>query len=248
MTTDLRPRHLQEHHPRPVGGRRRGLAPLGPAIEDWLGDATDADARRRPPRRGCGCSTSPPAPAGRPSPPPAGSARRDTCSPPTSPRRSSSTPRRTAADAGLANVETLEADGEDLSAVPDGAFDAADLPGRADLLPRPAARADRDLPRRCGPAAGSPSVVYSTPDRNGFFALPVGIIRRIAGLPAPAPGLPGPFSLGAPGVAEAAYERGRTRRRHRHAGRLAGPHGECRRVRARSSGSPSAPCTRCCPA
>ena len=50
------------------------------------------------------------------------------------------------------------------------------------------------------------SVVYSTPDRNGFFALPVGIIRRIAGLPAPAPGMPGPFSLGAPGVAEAAYE------------------------------------------
>jgi hypothetical protein len=48
--------------------------------------------------------------------------------------------------------------------------------------------------------------VYSTPDRNGFFALPVGIIRRIAGLPAPAPGLPGPFSLGSPGVAEGAFE------------------------------------------
>ena len=47
--------------------------------------------------------------------------------------------------------------------------------------------------------------MYSTPDRNGFFAVPVGIIRRIADLPAPAPGLPGPFSLGAPGVAEAAY-------------------------------------------
>jgi hypothetical protein len=48
------------------------------------------------------------------------------------------------------------------------------------------------------------AVVYSTPDRNGFFAIPVGIIRRRAQLPPPAPGQPGPFSLGAPGVAEAA--------------------------------------------
>ena len=50
------------------------------------------------------------------------------------------------------------------------------------------------------------AVVYSTPERKRFFAIPVGIIRRIAGLPAPAPGLPGPFSMGAPGVAERAYQ------------------------------------------
>jgi hypothetical protein len=48
------------------------------------------------------------------------------------------------------------------------------------------------------------AVVYSTADRNGFFAIPVGIIRRRAQLPPPAPGQPGPFSLGAPGVAEQA--------------------------------------------
>jgi hypothetical protein len=47
--------------------------------------------------------------------------------------------------------------------------------------------------------------VYSTADRNGFFAVPVGIIRRRAQLPPPAPGQPGPFSLGTPGVAEAAF-------------------------------------------
>jgi hypothetical protein len=36
--------------------------------------------------------------------------------------------------------------------------------------------------------------------RNGFFAVPVGIIRSRAQLPPPAPGQPGPFSLGGPGV------------------------------------------------
>jgi hypothetical protein len=44
--------------------------------------------------------------------------------------------------------------------------------------------------------------VYSTADRNGFFSVPVGVIRERAALPAPEPGQPGPFSLGAPGVLE----------------------------------------------
>ena len=38
------------------------------------------------------------------------------------------------------------------------------------------------------------AIVFSEPDRNAFFSLPVSIIRRRAGLPAPAPGQPGPFS------------------------------------------------------
>jgi hypothetical protein len=49
------------------------------------------------------------------------------------------------------------------------------------------------------------AIVYSTPERNPFFSIPVTIIRRIAGLPAPAPGFPGPFSLGGHGVLESAY-------------------------------------------
>ena len=49
-------------------------------------------------------------------------------------------------------------------------------------------------------------IIYSTPDANGFFSIPVSIIRRRAQLPAPAPGQPGPFSLGAPGVMEMALE------------------------------------------
>ncbi|WP_309246623.1 class I SAM-dependent methyltransferase [Ramlibacter montanisoli] len=50
------------------------------------------------------------------------------------------------------------------------------------------------------------AVVYSTPDRNPFFALPVGIIRRRAQLPPPLPGQPGPFSLGGEGVLQRTLE------------------------------------------
>jgi hypothetical protein len=38
------------------------------------------------------------------------------------------------------------------------------------------------------------AIVFAEPDRNGFFSVPIGIIRRRAQLPPPAPGLPGPFS------------------------------------------------------
>ena len=50
------------------------------------------------------------------------------------------------------------------------------------------------------------TIVYSTPDRNEFFSLPVSIIRARAQLPAPQPGQPGPFSLGGPGVLETALQ------------------------------------------
>ncbi len=112
---------------------------------------------------------------------------------------------RAAARAGVATVETLEADGEDLSAVRDDSYDAAI--SRVGLIYFPDQhRALTEICRKLRRGGRLSAVVYSTPDRNGFFAVPVGIIRRVAGLPAPAPGLPGPFSLGAPGVAERAYE------------------------------------------
>ena len=66
-------------------------------------------------------------------------------------------------------------------------------------------RALAEMCRTLRPGGRVSSVVYSTAERNGFFAVPVGIIRRIAGLPTPGPGLPGPFSLGTPGVAERLY-------------------------------------------
>lgn len=106
--------------------------------------------------------------------------------------------------AGLGHVRTLEADGEDLAAVQTATQDAAI--SRVGLIYFPNQnRALSEICRTLRPGGRLSSVVYSTADRNGFFSIPVGIIRRIAGLPAPAPGLPGPFSLGSPGVAEAAY-------------------------------------------
>jgi ubiquinone/menaquinone biosynthesis C-methylase UbiE len=48
---------------------------------------------------------------------------------------------------------------------------------------------------------------YTTPARNAFFSLPIGIIRRHAQIPTPPPDQPGPFSLGDPVVMEEAFRR-----------------------------------------
>jgi SAM-dependent methyltransferase len=110
-----------------------------------------------------------------------------------------------ASHAGHTNVEVLEADGEDLAALGTATYDAAI--SRVGLIYFPDQhQALSEICRVVRPGGRVSSIVYSTPDRNGFFAIPVSIIRRLAGLPAPAPGLPGPFSLGAPGVAETAYD------------------------------------------
>ena len=96
----------------------------GPTLEDWLGRGHRADARRgRRHRRAPACSTSPPAPAGRRSPPRGGSGPPATCSPPTSPPRSWSTRPRRPPTRASRNVSTRELDGERLD-VEAGAFDA----------------------------------------------------------------------------------------------------------------------------
>jgi hypothetical protein len=38
------------------------------------------------------------------------------------------------------------------------------------------------------------AIVFSEPERNRFFSVPISIVRRNAELPPPGPGLPGPFS------------------------------------------------------
>ncbi len=102
--------------------------------------------------------------------------------------------------AGFANVGTLVVDGEELD-VEAGSYDAAI--SRLGLIYFPDRRRALERIRRAlRPGGRLAAIVYSTPERNGFFSIPVGIIRRHAQLPPPAPGLPGPFSLGAPGVLE----------------------------------------------
>ena len=114
---------------------------------------------------------------------------------------------RAAADAkaaGLSNLETLELDGEALDTLPAGSFDAAI--SRVGLIYFPdQQRALAGMRRALRPGGRISAVVYSTPERNAFFSIPVKIIRERARLPAPLPGQPGPFSLGAEGALEAAF-------------------------------------------
>jgi len=105
--------------------------------------------------------------------------------------------------AGLSNVATREMDGEQLD-VEAGSFDAAI--SRLGLIYFPdRQRALTQIGRALKPGGRVSAIVYSTPERNEFFSLPVSVIRRRANLPAPAPGQPGPFSLGQPGALEQAY-------------------------------------------
>src|SRR6266550_7717360 len=47
-------------------------------------------------------------------------------------------------------------------------------------------------------------VAFSTPEKNEFISIPISIIRRRAQPQQAAPGQPGPFSMGVPGVLEEA--------------------------------------------
>ena len=109
--------------------------------------------------------------------------------------------RENAARAGLSNIRTQVADGEDLR-VARASFDAAI--SRLGLIYFPdLARALSGMREALKPGGSIGAIVYSTPDRNEFFSIPVSVIRRRAALPAPLPGQPGPFSLGSDGIIEA---------------------------------------------
>jgi len=110
---------------------------------------------------------------------------------------------KAAAEAGLGNVETLEADGETLDVLDPGSFDA--VVSRVGLIYFPdQQRALAGMRRTLRPGGRIAAIVYSTAERNEFFSIPVSIIRRRANLPPPLPGQPGPFSLGRRGVLEQA--------------------------------------------
>ncbi len=110
-----------------------------------------------------------------------------------------------ATEAGLDNVQTAVLDGEQLD-VEEESFDA--VISRVGFIYFPDQQAAlRGMWRALKPGGKLAGIVYSTAQANEFFSIPVSIIRRRAELPPPAPGQPGPFSFGEPGVIEAAYER-----------------------------------------
>lgn len=108
--------------------------------------------------------------------------------------------RQVAAECGLSQMKTRVMDGEKLD-LPDGTFDAVLCRLGLMYMPHPVA-ALREWRRALRAGGRVAIVVFSTPDRNAWGALPASIIRQRAQLPPPVPGQPGPFSLGGPGVLE----------------------------------------------
>jgi len=107
--------------------------------------------------------------------------------------------------AGLANVITRVMDGESLD-LGDGTFDV--VISRVGLIYFPdQQKALGEMRRVLVPGGRVAAIVYATADRNGFFSVPVSIVRRHAELEPPLAGQPGPFSLGDAGVLEEALRR-----------------------------------------
>jgi SAM-dependent methyltransferase len=99
--------------------------------------------------------------------------------------------RRAAAEQGLTQVEAR------------AAFDA--VTSRVGLIYFPNRQRALTEARRVLRVGGRfVACVYTTAEQNEFFSIPISIIRRRAQLPPPLPGQPGPFSLGEPGVLDAA--------------------------------------------
>jgi len=109
---------------------------------------------------------------------------------------------QTALEAGFLNITTQPADAENLT-LPESSFDA--------VISRLGVMFFPDLPRALNgcrrvlkPGGRFAAIVFSTAQTNGFLSVPMAIARRRANAPAPLPGRPGAFSLGAPGVLEQA--------------------------------------------
>jgi SAM-dependent methyltransferase len=111
--------------------------------------------------------------------------------------------RQVARERGLKQIETRAMDGEKLD-LPEASFDAVLCRLGLMYMPHPvtALREWRRAVRLGGRVA---VVIFSTPERNSWGAMPASIIRRRAQLPPPVAGQPGPFSLGAPGVLEGVF-------------------------------------------
>jgi len=109
-----------------------------------------------------------------------------------------------AREAGLANVTTRVMDAQRLDFEPNS-FDAAICRnGLMHLADFQGALAS--IRRVLKPGGRLAAMVFSLPERNPFFSLPVAIARRHAGLPSDDPRHPtGKFALGLPGALERAY-------------------------------------------
>jgi SAM-dependent methyltransferase len=106
-----------------------------------------------------------------------------------------------AKNAGLANVTTREVDLEQID-YPDAAFDAVLCREGLMLVPDPAS-AVREARRILRPDGRAVFAVWGPRDRNPWLGLLFDAVTAQMGLPVPPPGIPGPFSLEAPGALRA---------------------------------------------
>lgn len=106
--------------------------------------------------------------------------------------------------AGYRNAQARVMDGEQIS-LADEPFDA--VLSRVGLIyfPDQLGAVEQQV-EAVRPGGHVGAIVYGTAEECRFFSDPVGVIRRHAALPPPAPGQPGPFSLGSPGRIEALFE------------------------------------------
>lgn len=99
--------------------------------------------------------------------------------------------------AGHHHVETLVKDGEAIADIEVDPFDA--VISRVGLIYFPdQVKALSGMRQQLRPGGRVGAITYAEAYLNGFFSIPVDIIRRRAALPAPLFGQPGPFSLGDP--------------------------------------------------
>jgi len=105
--------------------------------------------------------------------------------------------------AGLKHAEARVMDAEALT-VEEASFDAVICRFGLFFLPN-VSKGLLEMRRALKPGRRIAAIVFSTPEKNPFFSLPISVIRKRAQLPPPLPGQPGPFSLGAPGVLEEAF-------------------------------------------
>ena len=135
-----------------------------------------------------------------------------------------------ARERGLKQIETRAMDGEKLD-LPDASFDAVLCRLGLMYMPHPVT-ALREWRRALRAGGRVAVVVFSTPDRNSWGAMPASIIRRRAQLPPPVPGQPGPFSLGGPGVLEGVFRQAGFADPEVRAVPVPHENGQCCRVRA----------------
>lgn len=109
-----------------------------------------------------------------------------------------------AQQAGLSNVKTLVADGEDLDVAP-ASFDAVVCRLGLMFFPEPL-QGLQGMHRALRPGGGICTMVFSRPDRNPCIAMLMSTAMKHAGLPPRDPFTPGGLlSLGKPGLADALF-------------------------------------------